>query len=580
MDIPLKQYWTLLNTYLRPQRLRVALLAMLLLSSIGLQLLNPQIVRYFIDTAVGGGSLETLTAVALLFIGVALVQQLGTVLATYLSENVGWTATNALRVSLAAHCLKLDMTFHKSRTPGELIERIDGDVTALAAFFSQFVIGVLGNVLLLIGVLVLLVREDRRVGLAMTVFALAALYSLIRLRSITIPRWTAMREMSAKFFGFIGEHLQAAEDIRANGATEYVMQRLYELLRRWLPIWRRAFIGGITLEASNRAIFGTGIAVAFALGAWLWGAGLLSIGSVYLILAYAGLIELPLTQLRNRMQELQTASAGIVRIGELFATTPKIRDGLGQPLPGGAFSVSFDHVSFGYEDGESVLRDLTFRIEPGKTLGLLGRTGSGKTTLARLLFRLYDPPHGEICLSDVPIRAARLRELRHRVGMVTQDVQLFHATVRDNLTFFDRSVADEEILRVLRELELAPWYQALSAGLNTELEAGSGLSVGEAQLLAFARVFLKSPGLVILDEASAHLDPNTEQLIERAVSRLLCNRTGIIIAHRLTTVQRTDEIMILENGRIAEYGARVELMRDPASRFSHLLRAGMDEVLA
>ncbi len=580
MDIPLQQYWTLLSTYLRPQRLRVILLSVLLLSSIALQLLNPQIVRYFIDTAIGGGSLETLGAAALLFIGVALVQQIGAVFATYLSENVGWTATNALRVKLTEHCLKLDMTFHKTRTPGELIERIDGDVTALAAFFSQFVIGVTGNVLLLIGVLVLLLREDWRVGLAMTVFAFTALYSLFYLRKITVPRWMAMREMNARFFGFIGERLQATEDIRANGATAYVMRRLYEFFRQWLPVYRRAYLGGIALEGSNRLLFGMGIAVAFALGAWLWSEGTLSIGSVYLIFAYTGLIELPLTQLRNRMQELQTAGAGIVRIGELFNTAPKIRDGIGQPIPEGALTVGFDAVSFSYDASESVLRDLTFRIEPGKVLGLLGRTGSGKTTLARLLFRLYDPTQGEICLSGAPIRNARLSDLRRRIGMVTQEVQLFHATVRDNLTFFDRSIPDEEILRVLHELELSPWYQSLAAGLDTALEAGSALSVGEAQLLALARVFLKSPGLVILDEASAHLDPSTEHLIQSAVRRLLCNRTGIIVAHRLATVQRADDIMILENGCIAEYGARVELMNDPASRFTRLLHAGMEEVLA
>ncbi len=550
------------------------------MGSIGLQLLNPQILRYFIDLAVGGGSPDSLAAAAVFFIGVALVQQLSSVLATFLSENVGWTATNTLRVDLAAHCVRLDMSFHKSRTPGELIERIDGDVTALASFFSQFVIGVLGNILLLLGVLILLLREDWRVGLAMSTFAFIALYSLFRLRSLTIPRWAAMREMSSRFFGFLGEHLVATEDIRANGATAFVMRRLYEFFRQWLPIWRRAFMGAITLDLSNRVIFGAGIAVAFALGAYLWDAKLLTLGSVFLIFSYTGLLQQPLTQLRNRMQDLQTASASIVRIEELFSTTPKIQDGAGEPIPADALTVSFDHVSFGYDDSESVLRDLTFTVLPGKVLGLLGRTGSGKTTLARLLFRLYDPTLGEIRLSDVPIHAARLSQVRQRVGMVTQDVQLFHATVRDNLTFFDRSISDAEILRVLQELELSAWYQSLSAGLDTEIEASSGLSVGEAQLLAFARVFLKSPGLVILDEASAHLDPNTEQLIERAVNRLLCNRTGIIIAHRLATVQRTDAIMILDDGRIAEYGARVELMHDPASRFSQLLRAGMDEVLA
>lgn len=580
MNISLRQYLALLTSYLKPQRIRVVLLAVLLLSSIGLQLLDPQILRYFIDTAIAGGSLNTLATAALIFLGIALAQQLGAVLAAYISENIGWTATNALRVDLVAHCLRLDLSFHKTRQPGELIERIDGDVMALANFFSRFVVGVFGNLLLLVGVLALLFREDWRVGATIAIFAFLALYSLMRLRARAVPHWMAMREMSAKFFGFLGEHLAATEDIRANGATEYVMRRLYEFFRQWLPIWQKAFLAALSLNVSNRVILGIGTAVVFVLGAYLWGAGAITLGTVYLIFYYTGLLQQPLSQLRNEMQYLQAASASIGRVQELFHTSSKIREGHGAPIPAGALAVRFDHVSFRYEDGEEVLHNIDFQIAPGRVLGLLGRTGSGKTTLARLLLRLYDVTVGGICLGNVPIHAAHLSELRKHVGMVTQEVQLFQANVRDNLTFFDRAISDGEILQVLRELELWTWYQSLPQGLETELEAGGGLSVGEAQLLAFARVFLKSPGLVILDEASAHLDSNTEQLIERAVSQLLRGRTGIIIAHRLTTLQRADEIMILENGRIEEYGARVELMNDPASRFSRLLRVGMDEVLA
>jgi ABC-type multidrug transport system fused ATPase/permease subunit len=232
-----------------------------------------------------------------------------------------------------------------------------------------------------------------------------------------------------------------------------------------------------------------------------------------------------------------------------------------------------------------VLHDISFQLEPGQVLGLLGRTGSGKTTLMRLLFRLYDPDQGAIRLGGVDIRAARLAELRGRIGMVTQDVQLFHASVRNNLTFFDTSIADEHILRALDELGLTDWYAALPDGLDTLLAAGgSGLSAGEAQILAFTRVFLHNPGLIILDEASSRLDPATERLVERAVGRLLhpqgSRRSGIIIAHRLATVQRADAILILEDGRILEYGAREQLMNDPTSRFAQLLRTGMEEVLA
>jgi ATP-binding cassette subfamily B protein len=201
-----------------------------------------------------------------------------------------------------------------------------------------------------------------------------------------------------------------------------------------------------------------------------------------------------------------------------------------------------------------------------------------------LLFRLYDPDNGTIALGsgDAPadVREIPLRELRQRVGMVTQSIQLFHATVRDNLTFFDPSIPDARILNVIHELGLRAWFEALPQGLGTVLESGGGgLSAGEAQLLAFTRIFLQDPGLVILDEASSRLDPATEALIERAVDRLVQDRTAIIIAHRLGTVERADDIMILEDGCICEYGERAHLARDPSTRFYHLLQTGMEEVL-
>ena len=228
-----------------------------------------------------------------------------------------------------------------------------------------------------------------------------------------------------------------------------------------------------------------------------------------------------------------------------------------------------------------MLKTISFRLNPNKVLGLLGRTGSGKTTLARLVFRLYDPTEGHIRLGGIDVRTPKLQHLRRRVAMVTQDVQLFQATVRDNLTFFDRQISDRQIQEVIERLELSSWYDTLPEGLDTKLETGGrGLSAGEAQLLAFTRIFLRDPGLVILDEASSRLDPATEQLIERAVDRLLQHRTAIIIAHRLGTVHRADDIMILDNGNVIEHGDRVHLATDASSRFHSLLKTGLEEMLA
>ena len=247
MKIPFQQYWDLLARYIRPQRGRFILLCVLLLSSIGLQLVNPQIMRYFIDATQTSTEQRDLLLAALAFIGIALIQQVVGVSATYVGENVAWTATNALRAEMARHCLNLDMSYHNNVSPGELIERIDGDVAELSNFFSQLVIRVLGNILLLFGILIALLLEDWRVGLAFTGFAVLTLLALNAVRGIAIPYQKKMREAIADLFGYLEERLAGTEDIRSSGAVDFVLLGIYKLSVRVLGFWfcgPAAFRGG------------------------------------------------------------------------------------------------------------------------------------------------------------------------------------------------------------------------------------------------------------------------------------------------------------------------------------------------
>ena len=570
----------MLVTYLKPQRAQVVLLAVLLFSSIGLQLINPQVIGYFIDTTQAGGPLRALLIAAVIFIAIALLQRIVAFSSTYTAENTGWTATNALRADLTLHCLQLDMSFHKEHTPGELIERVDNDVTSLANFFSQFIIKVLGNALLILGILLLLYRENWRIGIAFTLFSILTLVVLTFIQNIAVGKWTSERQANAEFYGFLEEHISGTEDIRAAGAEPYVTHRLFSLMRHMLETNRLAsLVSNVTFFSTN-FLYVIGYTAGLAIGAYLYSQKQITIGTAYVLVYYIGMLSGPLENIREQVQDLQQASASIERVEELFHAQPRIQEKVHASLPGGSLSVEFRDVSFSYDQQENALQNVSFQLRPATVLGLLGRTGSGKTTLARLLFRLYDPAAGAICLQDMDIRDVALRDLREHVGMVTQDVQLFHASLRDNLTFFNKSISDEQIEHVLKELGIWQLVQSLPRGLDTQLAAGGhGLSAGEAQLLAFTRVFLKNPGLVILDEASSRLDPATENLLEQAVDRLLRDRTGIVIAHRLQTVLQVDEIMILENGRIVEYGPRAILANDPNSRFFSLLQTGLEEVL-
>jgi len=587
MRIQFREYRDLFIKYLRPRWAKVLLLSGLMLAGIGLQVANPQIIRYFIDTALAGGSQQGLVYAALIFLAFAITTQALNVAAIYVGEDLGWSATNALRADLARHALGLDMVYHNDHTPGELIERIDGDVANLAIFFAALVIRIWGSLLLVAGVIIALAFVDWRISLALAAYAGLSLVVLTRFRDIAVPQWEATREAFGNLFGFLEEHLAGTEDIRSSGAEAYILRDLYQFNRRRLTAERKAMTMGAIMQMLWIGLFALGQVVAFGAGYYLFQTGQLTVGTAYLIVFYTEVIFNPIRDITNELQNLQKAAGSLVRIRALAQTTTQLPDGPGHPIPAGALSVEFEAVSFRYGARGLVLQDISLKVAPGQVLGLLGRTGSGKTTLTRLLLRLYDPSTGSIHVGtlragdQVDVRQARLADLRRRIGVVTQDVQLFRASVRDNLTFFDPTIPDDRILAVIDELGLRAWYRALPAGLDSELEGGAaGLSAGQAQLLAFTRVFLKDPGLVILDEASSRLDPATEQLIEHAVDRLLVGRTGLIIAHRLDTVHRADHILILEGGQISEYGAYQALRQDPASRFSRLLQTGLKEVLA
>jgi ABC-type multidrug transport system fused ATPase/permease subunit len=595
-------YGAFLLIYLRPQRGRVALLFALLLGGIGLQLVNPQILSRFIDLAVGGVTITALTITALLFLAAAIVGQVVTIVETYVAEGVGWTATNHLRADLALHCLRLDAAFHSRHTPGELLERIDGDVAKLGNFFSRFVVAMLGNFFLMLGVLIILYSVDWRVGAAMTVYVLVAAAAVISLRDVAVPGWAAARAASADLFGFLEERLAGTEDLRTSGTTAiaHAQAGLAARSDALLRLQRRAGLLGNTISGTMIILFAVGTALSLGLGTYLYRGGMITIGTVYLLFSYTEMLRRPIEQITRQLSDLQQAAAGIGRVRALLAERSAIIDGPGIGLNrakaaaiSSAPTIEFDHVTFTYPADPEVdhrsgevradgpaLENLSFTIPAGARLGLLGRTGSGKTTIARLLARLYDPQEGSVRLGGHDLREARIAELRAQIGVVTQEIQLFHATVRDNLTFFDRTITDTAVLGALDTLGLGDWCRALPEGLDTILPlGGGGLSAGEAQLLAFVRVFLRDPGLIILDEASSRLDPATEVRVERAVDRLLTGRTGIIIAHRLATVERADTILLLERGRILETGPRAALAADPDSRFAHLLRVGLAETL-
>lgn len=571
--IPVKDYWELLFEYFKPYMKKFIILAFFLLSTIVLQLVNPFILRHFVDSSLAGNDLGNLYSLAILFVLVAISTQGLNVLVNYYGESVGWGATNKLRVKLIDHFFKLDVSQRKIYTTGEIIERVDGDVNALQNFFSQFVIKLIGNLLLIVGILIVLFLIDWRIGIGLTTFVIFALFLIERIRSLAVPYFNKVRQLNGHFYGFLTEQLRGSEDIRANGGIQNSIKKFYRYIRNWYPAQKQAEIRGYSMWMTSIAVFTIGNIFSLCIGAYLYSAGSITLGSVFLIFQFTELMLLPIEQIRNQMEDLQRADASILRVKELLNLRSNITNNNDNPFPKGPCKVEFEDVSFSYDGNLPVLQNVNFSIEKNNTLAILGHTGSGKTTITNLLLRFYDPTEGEVYINDVNLKSIQLKRIREKIGVVTQDVHMFDGTLRDNLTFYNKELSDVLLLETIKKMNLSTWLKAFPKGLDTLIERGN-MSSGESQIIALIRVFLKIPEIVVLDEASARIDPITERMLKNAIYELLKERTGVIIAHRLETIRDADKIIIMEKGELKEYGHLNSLAKDDTSIFFKLLKEG------
>ncbi|HVX47495.1 MAG TPA: ABC transporter ATP-binding protein [Mycobacteriales bacterium] len=559
--------------HLRPAPRAAAALLIAIAAATALPLLAPQLTRRFVDEAAGGAGTGHLSLIAVLYLVLAIAGQAARTITAWLASRLAWDGTNRLREQLAEYALGLDLAFHGRHTPGEMIERVDGDVVAVADFVVAFLLDVVAGVLLLAGVLTVVLAVDLRIGGALLGYCALMGWAMVRAQRLAIPSARIAREEAAALSGFLEERLAGAEDIRAGGAGAHTVREFHRTAGRLYRAEVSSAKRGVPLVAGTSLAFAAGTALILGLAAWARQADAISVGTVVLLFQYAQMVRSPFERLVDQLRQYQAALGSLARMGDLLAERPTLpAPAVPLPLPAdGALALHLDGVGFGYaDDGETVLEDIDLRLAPGETLGLVGRTGSGKTTIARLVLRLYDPTSGAVRVGGVDLRQADPAALRQRIGVVTQDIQLFAASVRDNLTLFREDFDDETLRSVLADVGLAEWLAELPDGLDAPV---TGTSAGEAQLLALARAFLADPGLVVLDEASSRLDPATERRVEKAVHRLLDRRTGVLIAHRLSSLSFVDHIAVVESGRIVEFGRRAELAADPASRFARLLAA-------
>ncbi|MDP2292714.1 MAG: ABC transporter ATP-binding protein [Actinomycetota bacterium] len=579
--------WRALGALMRPDARRWTGLGLLVALSSGFSLAGPLVVRRIIDLAGEGGTAAELTSLALVFLGLAVATQIILVIVSWFSTVTAWHTTNQIRLQLAEHVLGLDHEFHRRHTPGELIQRVDGDVTSVSDFLGRVVPRVAGAAAMVLGMLGVLFVVDWRLALGSSVYVTVAAGTIVRGRHRAVGESTEEMGSYAQLYGGIEERLTAAEDLRANGAGAHAMWRFVEESSDAMNSSVRRESAFLRLWWAVQGSVAVGSAVSLIAGAVLVTNGSITLGTAFLMFQYVLLLERPLEDVVQQLEVVQKANGAMVRVIDLLAVQPTILD-IGTSSPAaGPLAVEFDGVSFEYadetddstaddtfNDTERVLHDLSFTLAAGRSMGIVGRTGSGKTTLSRLLLRLVESTHGELRLGGVPIADIPMTELRRRVAMIPQEVELFSGTVRDNVTLFDPQPTDAQVEHALGRVGLGA---LVAGGIHRELGAGgAGLSAGEAQLLALARVWLREPDLVVLDEATARVDPATEARLEVAIAEMMRGRTTIVIAHRLRTLRHVDEILVLDHGVIVEHGKREALAGDDGSRFHHLLELALE----
>jgi ATP-binding cassette, subfamily B, multidrug efflux pump len=551
--------------YLRPYRLRVAFAVLLLLVAAALELVGPLITRHVLDRAIPEGDVGLLgllvgAYLTALLLGFA-AEYAQMLLTTWLGQRVMYD----LRTEIFAHLQRLSLRYFDRNPVGRLMTRVTNDVETLNEMFSSGVVSVFGDVFTLVLITVVLIQLD--VGLAMVTFSvLPAMFgAAFVFRGLIRRAYRDIRVRLARINAFLQEHVGGMRVVQLFGREAPTRARFEEVNRDHLD----AHLRSITYYALFFPVIEALTSVAMALILWYGGGATLrdatTLGTVAAFLQYGRRFFRPIQDLSEKYNIVQGAMASSERIFDLLDTEPEIRDPdvpLHLPRPPRG-DIEFRDVWFRYDpEGEWVLRGVSFRARPGERVAIVGATGAGKSTIINLLMRFYEPARGEVLFDGVPVHLVPARELRERISLVLQDVYLFSADVAFNVRMGREDITDAQVEAAVARVGADRMVRHLPGGLAHPLgERGTSLSVGERQLVSFARALAFEPAVLVLDEATSSVDSELEAQIDRALEALMRGRTSLVVAHRLSTVQHADQILVLHQGEVRERGTHAELLR-------------------
>ncbi|HEX3454276.1 MAG TPA: ABC transporter ATP-binding protein [Gaiellaceae bacterium] len=552
----------LLWRLMKPYRRRAAWSVLSLLTATATALAPPYLAKYALDDAVSGNTGNQLYLIVAIFVAAGIANCVMYYVETYMTGWVGERVLADLRTTLFGHLQKLSLGFYERNRAGVIISRLTNDIEAIDQLVTDGVTVLVQSTLTLLGTMIILFVLDWRLALATC--AVIPLMSLVTalFRSRSARAYAAVRERLGLMTATLAEDIAGMRIVQAFSREEAAYANFRSVARRYRDSnMQTVVLNGLYFPAVD--LFSSiALAVVLAYGGHLYFAKAITIGTLFAFMLYVQNFFDPVQQLSQLYNTFLSATAALDKIIAVLDEDPEVTDRSGaEPLPHIRGRVRFERVRFRYGRGDEVLHGIDLDVPAGTTVALVGHTGAGKSTIAKLLARFYDPTGGRITIDGVDLRNVTQASLREQLGIVPQEGFLFAGNVRDNIAFGRPDTPLEDIVRAAQTVGADEFVEQLENGYETELgERGTRLSLGQRQLVAFARALLADPRVLILDEATSSVDIGTERKIEEALRRLLADRTAFIIAHRLSTIRGADLIVVLEHGRIVEQGSHAELM--------------------
>ena len=547
--------------YLLAYKKQVVAVLTIMLVSVVITLINPLIIQQAIDVYIAGEDWHGLKRLGIVAVLLNLTLVLLVKIRMYIMAKVSNEVLLTSREELYTHIQTLSFQFFDSRPTGKILARIIGDVNSLKEVLSNSVTTLIPDFITILSVVgIMFVKNWKLAAAALSSLPLMIL-GVAFVQSKSHIRWQIHRKKGSNMNAFVHEDISGMYVVQSFGAEQETKQIFEELLQEH----KDSFVDAVRYADAFGPIvdfcWGLGTMVLYFFGVNMILDGMLQVGTLIAFGTYISMFWRPVMNLSNFYNQLVTNIAGAERIFEILDTKPDLTDGeTACEMPEITGAVSFRHVTFSYEKEKEVLKDVSFEIEPGQTVALIGPTGAGKSTIVNLICRFYDIQHGQVCIDGRDVKSVTIESLRSQMGIMTQDVFLFSGTIRENIRYGRLEASEEEIIRAAKAVHAHEFIMKMEKGYDTELkERGAGLSAGQRQLLAFARTMLSEPKILILDEATSSIDTHTELLVQKGIEVLLKGRTSFVIAHRLSTIQNADRIFRVDNGGILELNSFEEI---------------------